>query len=168
MRYEHEWHLQRPPQFKDLVLEAPAYGAVHSGERLVEQQHGRVARDRSGDRDALSLASRQLVRTAVQPVRQMHHLEKCGRATRTFGARAMSERSHDISGSGQMREEGIFLKDHAHGPEVRCDEHATCGVGPRLAPRLHDRIRRAVQPRDRAKDRRLATARGTEQRDDVA
>ena len=46
----------------DLVLEAAAHGAIDGGERFVEQQHGRLARQRSRERDPLTLAARELVR----------------------------------------------------------------------------------------------------------
>ena len=53
----------------DLVLQAPPHAAIDGGKRLVEQQHRRIARQRAGQRDALALAARELVRAAVARAR---------------------------------------------------------------------------------------------------
>jgi hypothetical protein len=53
-----------------------AHLGVERAERLVEQQHARLDRQSAGQRDALPLAARQLVRIAVaQPV-ELNQLEQ--------------------------------------------------------------------------------------------
>ena len=52
----------------DLAAQLVADARVERRERLVEQQHGRLDRQRAGDRDALLLAAGELVRVAVAGV----------------------------------------------------------------------------------------------------
>ena len=56
---------QRPAQLVDLVLETATHGAIDGGERLVEEQHRRLARQRSRQGDTLAFAARELVRPPI-------------------------------------------------------------------------------------------------------
>ena len=96
----------------DLVLQAPAHPAIDRGKRLVEQQHGRLARQRPRERDALTLAARQLDGRRVIWPRQMDAMEQRLRAAPPFGARPVPERRHHIAHGAQVRE-------RAHIPERR-------------------------------------------------
>ena len=58
---EDERHVQRPSQAVDLALKVPANGSVDSGERFIQKQHGWFTGQRSCQRDALPLATRQFV-----------------------------------------------------------------------------------------------------------
>jgi hypothetical protein len=49
---------------------------VQGRKTLVHQQHGRLGDDRTGKRDALSLATGQGSRAAVAIARQLHHVER--------------------------------------------------------------------------------------------
>ena len=60
VRDEDERHVERSPQRVDLVLKGASHDAIDGGKRFVEQQDGRLARQRSGERDALPFAARQL------------------------------------------------------------------------------------------------------------
>ena len=57
--HENQRHVQRAAQAVDLALETPPDGTIDGSERLVEQQHRRLARQCSGERDALPLAAGQ-------------------------------------------------------------------------------------------------------------
>ena len=50
----------------DLGARLDAELGVEVGERLVHQEHGRLAHDRATERDALALAAGQLLRLAVE------------------------------------------------------------------------------------------------------
>ena len=60
----------------------PAHGTIDRGERLVEQQDRRFTRQRAGQRDALTLAARELARAPIRVPGQMDQLEQ------RLGARA--------------------------------------------------------------------------------
>src|SRR4051794_1954931 len=60
---------QRAPKF------APDLG-VERAERLVEQQDAGLARERSGEGNALALAARELARVALAEARQLDELEQ--------------------------------------------------------------------------------------------
>ena len=49
---------------------------VQRAERLVEQQHARLHRERAGERHALALAARELRRVAVAEAGQADELEQ--------------------------------------------------------------------------------------------
>ena len=59
VRDQHDRHRERAAQRGQLAIELVPRHAVDGGERFVEQQHLRVARERAGDRDALLLAAGQ-------------------------------------------------------------------------------------------------------------
>ena len=73
----------------DLVVQPPqpaaqllAHLGVERAERLVEQQHPRLDRERARERHALALAARELRRVAVgQPV-ELHQLQQARRPCR--------------------------------------------------------------------------------------
>ena len=56
MCHEHERDVERPSQLVDLILQSSSHRSIDGGKRLVEQQHGRLASQRSCERHALTLA----------------------------------------------------------------------------------------------------------------
>ncbi len=60
------------PQRGEFRLEAAPSRAVHRREGLVQQQHGRVARERARHRHPLLLPARQFGRSAAFETREMH------------------------------------------------------------------------------------------------
>ena len=70
---------RRQPELAQQLLQLAANGRlrvrVERRERLVEQQHAGVARERAGERDALALAARELGRLRVREVRDAEALE---------------------------------------------------------------------------------------------
>ena len=72
-----------------------AHLGVERAERLVEQQHARLDRQRPGERDALALAARELARVALLEARELDEIEQrqhafadLGRVGRPRGAGA--------------------------------------------------------------------------------
>ena len=65
VRDEHDREAALAPEGADQRLHAQAGEGVKRTERLVEQQHGRVARQRAGEGHALGLASRERVGPGV-------------------------------------------------------------------------------------------------------
>ena len=81
------------PQRVDFVLQTPPDGAIDGGERFVEEQDGRLARERARQRDALPLAARELVRPAIDVTGQVHQRQQLPRPARGRSPRAaMAER----------------------------------------------------------------------------
>ena len=58
----------------ELVARGGAQLRVEVGERLVEQEHVRLAHERARERDALALAAGQLARLAVEQVADLQQL----------------------------------------------------------------------------------------------
>ena len=64
----------------DLLAQLDAHLRVERRERLVEQQHTRLDRERARERDALLHAARELVRVAVAGVAEADELEQLAHA----------------------------------------------------------------------------------------
>ena len=73
--------LQALAHLRELALQAAARDLVHRRERLVEQQHLRVARKRPRQRDTLLLPAGELARQPVLEPREAHELEQLGGPT---------------------------------------------------------------------------------------
>ena len=78
----------------DLLAHPRAQRRVERGERLVEQQHLRAARERAGQRHPLLLAAGELVRQALGERRDPDHLEQLG--DRRAAALAAREAEADV------------------------------------------------------------------------
>src|SRR5712691_1013707 len=79
-------HVQRrDPELEldapDLLAQLHAHLRVERRERLVEQQHARLDRERARQRDALLHAARELVRIAVARVTEADELEQLADAS---------------------------------------------------------------------------------------
>ncbi len=79
-------HARLAEDGRDLTAGARARAGVESGERLVEQQHIRRARQRAGERDPLPLSAREGRWLRVGPVGQAEALEQRQRCRATIGA----------------------------------------------------------------------------------
>ena len=157
---------QLPVQAPELLLQpAPAHG-VDGAERLVHEQHARLAGQRAGHPDALALAAGQLVGVApgVGGRRKAHEVEQL----RHTGARAFlfpAEQGRDgldVLGDGPVREQPHVL-DHVadaaaqkHGVHAG-DVHAVEQDAPRGG---------LDQPVDHAHGGRLAAARGSHEHEE--
>ena len=60
----------------DLGAQLVADARIERRQRLVEQQYGRLDRQRAGDGDPLLLATGELIRVAVTGVAEAHELEQ--------------------------------------------------------------------------------------------
>ena len=92
-------------QRAELVPDLAAGDRVQRGERLVEQQHPRLAGERARQRHALTLAARQLGRPRRSQVRDPDALEQIGAVAPAGEA--------DVPGDGQVREQPVVLGDVA-------------------------------------------------------
>ena len=169
VRDEDQRHVERPAQRVDLVLETPAHRAIDGGKRLVEQQHGRLASQRSRERDALTLAARQLVRSPGHAGRTGAPASAAlPRGARRSARGRCPSAVITLPDRGQVRKERVLLEDEPDRAAMRRRERPGGGVGPGLGARSHRRLRRSIESRDRAQDRRLAAAGRAEDRQHVA
>ena len=123
--------------------------AIDGRKRLVEQQHRRLARQRSRERDPLTLAARQLVRPPVDRVRTgaPASAARSARARRSR-ARAMAERGHHVARRGQMRKERVLLEDEPDRAAMRRRERPARRCRVQVSPPDRDRrVRRADRAR---------------------
>ena len=164
---EDERHVQCPAQAVNLVLKAPSTGPVDRGERFIQKQHGRLACQRSRERDALALTSRQSTRSLRRLGTKANEVQHRLRSAAPFRSRTMADRCHHIAERRQVREERVLLKDQTDGPAMRRNERSRVGIGPRFRARSNGCLRRSVQARNRTENCRLATPRGSEDRKDL-
>ena len=143
---------------------------VEVGERLVEQQQARRRRQRPGQRDALLLAARQLVRVALGQVAELDELQHL--AHPLLLGRALDppqpERVADVLGDGHVRPDRVRLEHDAALPLLRRHERLGRAVE-------HDAVADrdaagvgAVQAGDRPQRRRLPAPARAEQRQQLA
>ena len=142
----------------ELVAHLPAGDRVERAERLVEQQHARVACERARERDALALAAGELPGTGGGEVPDPESLEQ-------VGAVALAGEAH-VRGDRQVREQPVVLREVADatalGAEVdtagrrRTTARDPSAMRPRAA---------ALESGDRAQQRGLAGAGGSDERD---
>jgi hypothetical protein len=90
----------------------------------------------------------------------------CSRAP--LRSRQVAEPGQHVAGRRQMREQRVLLEDEAGGASIRWNERPAGGVGPRLGAGSNRRMCGPVQPRNRTKNRRFATARRAEDCQDFA
>ena len=88
----------------------PARVGVERRERLVEQQHRRVARERPGQRDPLALAAGEIAGTGAGEVRDPEALEQL------VHPRAAAE--GDVAADVEVREERVLLEDEPDRPPL--------------------------------------------------
>ena len=105
----------------ELELHLLAQLHVERAEGLVEQERGGVVHQRSGERDALLLASRELPRTAflealeLDDAKHVHHARPMLLPRNAFHLQP----EHDVVVDRHVREEGVLLKHHVHRTAVR-------------------------------------------------
>ena len=80
VRDQHEGDAGLALQPLQLALHLLAQLEIERRQRLVEQQHARLRRQRARQRDALLLAARQVARAARGEAVEPHHLERFGDA----------------------------------------------------------------------------------------
>ena len=131
--------------------------AVERGQRLVQQQHLRVAREGSRQRDPLPLSPGELGGARGGEVADAEALE--------VGVRLVTARELDVLANGQVREERVVLEEEADGALVYRSVDPARRVEPGLPADLDPPFPWTHEPGDRAQDRRLARAGGADQGD---
>ena len=99
----------------DLADRAPQLVAnlrVERAERLVEQQHARLVRERARERDALLLPARELARQALLVAVERHELQQLGASPAPLGAAhaARTQRELDVVGHGHVAKQRVVLE----------------------------------------------------------
>ena len=148
----------------DLLSGARAQLGVEVRQRLVEQEHGRLADQRARERDTLALAAGELARA---PLRKMVDAEQTGcplDLAFDLGARRAlgPQREGDVVANRQVRIEPVALKHHGDAARARRHVVDDVAVDQELAGRG------LLQARDDAQERRLAAARRPEQHHELA
>ena len=148
-------------QLADLVADPAAQLGVEVRERLVEEQHLRLEHQRPGDGDALLLAAGELGGEARLEAGEPDEREAVGGAAGGLALVVAREAQAvgDVLHHRHVREERVGLEHHRH---VAVGRRQPGDVRPadQDAPR-----RRHLEPGDHPERRRLAAARGAEQRD---
>ncbi len=152
-------HLVVQPQ--QPLAQLLAHARVERAERLVEQQHLRLGRERARERHALPLAAGELRRIALAEPVELHELEQLvrrARAISAFGRSTDREPERDVVPHRHVLERRVVLEDEADAALLRRErrrllagDHDLAGVG-------------RLEPRDHAQQRRLAAAARPEQR----
>ena len=98
----------------DLGAGLDAQLGVEVGERLVHQEHRRLADDRATERDALALAAGQLLRLAIE---QLLELDGLGRLVDPaldlgLGDLAQLQPEGEVVADRHVRVERVALEDH--------------------------------------------------------
>src|SRR5439155_12798622 len=152
-------------QALDLAAHLMAQPRVEVRERLIEEQDVRPLDQRARERDALLLAAGELRGPPVQELRDLYERRRFAHALvalRLRDAAAKLEREADVLRDRHVRVERVALEDHSDPPVLRVEMvHALVAEDDRAA-------RRAVDPGDHEERRRLAAARGAEERDELA
>ena len=163
-------HVQRgDPELEldaaDLLAQLHAHLRVERRQRLVEEQHARLDRERARKRDALLHAARELMRVAVARVPEADELEQVvdalasGPPCRGRGSSARTRRSGGrvMFGNSEYAWKTIPMSRLLGATPVRSLPST------RMRPDV-----RAVEPGDEAQRGRLAAARRAEQRQELA
>jgi hypothetical protein len=151
----------------DAADRAPQFLAdlgVERAEGLVEQQHLGPVGERARDCDALLLAARELGRQAIVHAFERDQLQQLlapGQAIGTLHA-PDAEREFDVVRDAHVPEQGVVLEHEADAAIARRDAGDVAPV------QGHPPVVDLDQARDRAQQRALAAARGTEQHEELA
>ena len=144
-------------------------GAVQRRQRLVQQQHARLARQRPRNRHPLALAAGQRVHPPLQQAantQQRHRLIQTGMRRRvTLYAAPAAQPENQVLAHIQMRKQTGFLKDIAQGTLPSRNEHAVGFVLPNRTGHGHvgiQPIAGALQPGHTAQQGGFARTRGPE------
>ena len=154
--HEHHRAAGRRVDAAELGQHGVAQMRVEIGERLVQQQDARPRGKAAGQRHALALAARQLVRPPRAVIVQADQPQRVRDPRITFGAGQPVQPEPHVARHGHGRPQRVGLKHHPQPPPFGRDEDGRSrdlvaakpqppGVGP-------------FQPRDQAQKRGLAAA----------
>ena len=166
------WSRRKP------LAQLGAYAGIERAERLVEQEHLRLGRERAGEPHPLALPSRELGGIPVAEALQLHQVKQLVHALTDLGPRPFPhlEPEGDVLANGHVLERGVVLEDEADVPLLRRErrrvlarEEDFAGVG-RLEPRDDPQQRRlpgATRPEQRRQRPALDLERDVVDRDEV-
>jgi hypothetical protein len=132
---------------------------VESGQRLVQEQHVGLTRERPRKRYSLTLASGEVGRPSVREARDPQSLEQAGNdvaATRSEG---------NVPAHVEVREQGVFLKHEPDAATLGRDVDVPRSVEPRPVAVRDDPVIGTEKTGNRAEDARLARAGGADEGD---
>jgi len=137
---------------------------IQRRQRLVEQQHLGLHRQRAGDRHPLALAARQLARHPLAIALQRDQREqRVGlRPARLAVHPARLKPEGDVVAHAHQRKQRKGLKNHRSRPLVRAKPRHVAAAD------LDAALGRLQKPRDHAQDGGLAAAGGAEDREELA
>jgi hypothetical protein len=138
---------EAPLQPLDLDLHVEAEGAVQRGEGLVQQQDGRLRRQRPCQGHALLLPPGKLPRPPVPQRRELHHFQQLRHARGNAGARLAAGAGPvcDVVRHRHVREKGVVLEHDADAPAVGRQHVHRGAVDQHLPRRWPDEARDAPQ-----------------------
>ena len=158
--------LRRAPVHQlDLGAHLEAQLRVEVGQRLVEQEQRRVARQRAAHRDTLALAAGELAGLAIEQVRDLQQSPRRSRRSRfcsALGTLRISSPNEMFSRTRHVRIERIGLEHHR--------DVAVLAAAGALTARRRSGSRRGdrLQPGDHVQQGRLAAARAADQDQELA
>ena len=141
---------------------------VERAERLVEQQHLRLHRERAREGNALALSARKLVGVALGEPLELHQLEQRphlladARLREACLSRANAQAEGHILENAHVAEKRVVLEHEPHAPL------AHVRIGGVLAMEQHLPRVRPLEARDDPQQRGFARARWPEQREQLA
>ena len=161
---EHEGDAHLALQALQFHLHALAQLQVERAERLVEQQHLGPVHQRPGQRHALLLPARQLVRAPPAHVAELHELEGLGHSGADLVAAHLlhAQTEADVVGDGHVGEQRVVLEHGVDRALVGQKRAHVVAKDPQAA------VGGEVEPGDHAQRRGLAAARRAEQGEELA
>ena len=92
-----------------------AYACIERAERLVEQEHLRLGRERAREPHPLALPAGELRGIAVAEALELHEVEQLVHAFADLGLRPFShlQAERDVVANGHVLERGVVLEDEA-------------------------------------------------------
>ena len=109
-----------------LLREPLAQLNIQIAKGFVEQQQARPRGQRTRQRNALLLSTRDLVRIALAAAGETYQVEQFIDACSTVGGRKTAQAEGNIGGDVEMRKQGVVLEHHADAAAFRC---GTCWPG---------------------------------------
>ncbi len=105
----------------EVLEQAVAKPAVERAERLVEEEHARLGRERAGERDALLLAARERSHRAPLEAGEADEVEQlaCPRCDSLGRVAAHPQPESDVAGDVAVGEERVILEDETDPAPVR-------------------------------------------------
>ena len=163
VRDVHERDAHLAVQRAQLHLQHSAQLGVERAQRLVEQQHLRAQHQRAGQRDALLLATRELVRLARLVPVEPHQLQRLGDAALGLGLRAVEEAQteRNVVRNRLVREQRVALE---HGVDRPLLGRHTAHVG---AVDAHRAVLDLLEAADQSQGGGLAATGRAEQREEL-